>query len=568
MRGSRVRLRFGSRFSAAVPAAASRGFVRPDISALPAPCGAPSRWPRICTRVRRTLSFLILVAGLCGGVAGCGPKEQPRLFVIGLDGATWEVIEPWIASGELPHLKALRDRSSWGTMNSVIPYLSPPAWTSATTGVNPGRHGIFDFQRKLPPDGGSIKVVTETANSRKVAPIWNMLKGRGPQVCIVNVPMTDPPDEVDGVMVAGMPHVDESGYTWPRARQSQLESMGYLIDRMEMKLPLGEEGATFETLMNTLRKRGELVKTLYQEAVYDLFWVVFTQTDRVQHTFWQFDDPEYPHYDAERAATYAGSIKKLWLEQDRILGEILALIPEDTWILVVSDHGFGPMHRELRVANCLHAESSHLAEAEAEEVYSLERSDAARLHVRQRQRDPRGWLTEAEARDVRDRAAATLAAALDPETGKSGVEAVYKQEDIYVGQYAELGPQLTILPARGYHVVRGDDSTKVGIEVFADNSSSLSGWHRMNGIVMLAGPGVQSGELSGAYNLLDVVPTCMYILDQAMPTDLDGKIMERCFTDGYRESHQARYAGTVSREERRLTPEEEEKLKQIPYIGG
>src|SRR5690606_2550886 len=128
------------------------------------------------SRIARILAMASLCVCAILGLAQCGRSERPRMFVIGLDGATWDLIGPWMEQGELPNLAALREQSSWGTMNSVIPYLPPPAWTSAITGVNPGRHNIFDFQRRLPDTGA---VVTETAHSRRSPPIWNMLHGRG-----------------------------------------------------------------------------------------------------------------------------------------------------------------------------------------------------------------------------------------------------------------------------------------------------------------------------------------------------------------------------------------------------
>jgi hypothetical protein len=100
-------------------------------------------------RVPRGL-FLLAAALLQLSAIGCAPRPAARLVVVGLDGATWDLLEPWIQAGDLPNLKAFRDGAAWGTMTSVVPYLSPSAWTSAVTGVNPGRHGIFDFQRRLP----------------------------------------------------------------------------------------------------------------------------------------------------------------------------------------------------------------------------------------------------------------------------------------------------------------------------------------------------------------------------------------------------------------------------------
>ena len=509
----------------------------------------------------------VLLAATLFGLTHCGKGTDPRLLVIGLDGATWDRIEPWIAEGKLPNLAALRNRSAYGPLNSVMPYLSPPAWTSATTGVNPGRHGIFDFQRRLPD---TDNIVSETANSRRTEPIWNYLKGKGPRVCIVNVPMTDPPDEVDGVMVAGFPHAYSRCWVYPPERLSEVESMGYLRDRMEMRLPGGEEQAVLDSLLLIQEKRFELAKKLYQEEPWRLFWVVFTQTDRVQHLFWKFDDPENPAYDPEMADRFGGAIEKLWMRCDELLGEFLALVPDDSYILVLSDHGFGPIHREFRAGNYLRTEDSGFTKEEADDVFSLDKSDAARLYVRQKGRDPGGTRTSQEARALEARLAQRLRSVRDPETGRSPFDRVDRRDSIFVGDQTEKGPNLNITPAAGYYVSRGDQEDGYQMPAFGDPRSSLSGWHRMNGIFMLAGPDVNPGriETSPAFNLLDIVPTCLYVMGFPIPKDLYGKVIEPAITPTSLQSRPPKREGELSPEDRLLTPEEEARIRNVPYVGG
>ena len=539
----------------------------------PSPSRRPSQRPflrpsRVAGRPLVAWSFTsVLLALVVLGLSHCGKPAGPSVVVIGLDGATWERIDPWIESGKLPNLAALRSRSAYGPLNSVLPCLSPPAWTSATTGVNPGRHGIFDFQKRL---SMSPSIVPETARSRRTEPIWNFLKGEGPRVCVINVPMTDPVDEVDGVMVSGFPHLDQQNWVWPKERRTEIEAMGYLRDRMEMRLPEGEEQAVLDSLLQIQEKRFELAKKLYQEERWGLFWVVFTQTDRVQHLYWKFDDPENPAYDPELAARFGGSIEKLWVRCDELLGELLALIPEDTHILVLSDHGFGPIHREFRAGNYLRTEESGLSPEEADDVYSVDPSDAARLYVRRIQRDPGATRTSEQARELEAKLAASLRAVRDPATGRSPFDLVARQEKIFVGKEAEAGPNIDISPAYGYFVPLGDPEEGYQLPVFGDPRSSLSGWHRMNGIVMMAGPNVQPGPLPAgeSYGLLDIVPTALYLMDHAIPEDLYGKVIATGIRPGYWQSHPPVRKGLVATEDRQLTPEELENLHGVPYIGG
>jgi predicted AlkP superfamily phosphohydrolase/phosphomutase len=519
---------------------------------------------RIPVRVLGFLPILILFAAVAL-LPGCFRRRSPRLFVIGLDGGTWDLLEPWIEAGDLPNLKALRDRAAWGTMNSVIPYLSPPAWTTAVTGVNPGRHGIFDFQRRLP---GQNMIVTETSKSRRSPPIWNLLKGTGKKVAIINIPMTDPPDEVDGVMVAGFPHLDQTGYTWPPELEKTCQAMGYKLDKMEMKIPDGEEQQIFDDISLARDKRWELARKLYTEGDYDLFWVTFTGTDRIQHMFWKFDDPKNPHYDPAKAARFGGSMRKYWIAQDKILGQIFAMIKPGTWVLVLSDHGFGPIRRELRVGNWLHSPASGISSEQAQAVFPLDRSDGARLYIREPGRDPMGGLsmTPAERTALRDKMADGLAAYEDK--GEKPIEAVYPSERVFVGKYAEKGPALNLLPAYAWYVNWGDEDTGFKLPCCGDLTMTLSGWHRMNGMYLLAGPAVKAGRSDASFNLLDVAPTCLYLLGRPLPEDFEGKVMAQVLTASFLKGHRIEIKGRLSEENRPLSPEEERSLRNLPYVGG
>jgi predicted AlkP superfamily phosphohydrolase/phosphomutase len=337
---------------------------------------------------------------------------------------------------------------------------------------------------------------------------------------------------------------------------------------MEMKLPDGQEEEVLEEIRRTRDECWEMVRQLYTEADYDLFWMVFTGTDRVQHLFWQFDDPEHPRYDPEKGARFAGTMRRYWIEQDRILGEFFSIVKPGTWVVVLSDHGFGPIRRELRAGNWLRSPQSGLTKEEAEDVFSLDRSDAARLYVRQAGRDPGGTRGAAETIALRDKLSERLAACVDPETGQKPIEAIYPAERIFVGKWAEKGPSLTALPSYGYYLAWGDADAGYQLPCCGSVSTSLSGWHRMDGIVAVQGPGVKPGRIEPVYNLLDLVPTCLHLLGRPLPEDLDGRLMEALFEDGFLKRNPPVHRGRVGEEDRLLTPEEEQQLKNLPYVGG
>jgi len=544
--------------------------VRRTVPGRGVPAAAPL--PSLFGAARR--AWLPLLACLALS-AGCAKERPTPLVIIGLDGATWDLLEPWMAAGDLPNLKAFRDGANWGTMQSVVPYLSPPAWTSAVTGVNPGRHGIYDFQRRLPGDGVSLAatpqgrpIVTETSKSRRSPPIWNLLKGSGRRVAIINIPMTDPPDEVDGIMIAGFPHLDQEGYAWPRELEARCRQAGYLLDEMEMALPPGREEEILATYTKARDTRWALAKQLYQEEEYDFFWIVFTGVDRIQHLYWIFDDPRNEEFDPRLAERFSGTMRRFWMEQDRILGEFFALIRPSSTVLLVSDHGFGPIRRELRAGTWARTAASGFSTTEAAQIFSLDRSDAARLYVREPGRDPGADLSREQAGALRDRLATGLRGVIDPETGEAPVEALYRSEEVYVGKYAEKGPDLTMIPSQGYFVSWGDVANDYRQPPFGPVTSTISGWHRMDGVYAVRGPEIVPGKSERVYNLLDLAPTSLYLLGHPLPEDFDGKIMDGIFAPDRLRKRPPVFRGVLSEEDRPLTPEEQRALKNLPYVGG
>ena len=119
-------------------------------------------------------------------------------MVIGIDGATWDVIDPMIANGELPNMASLKARGAWGPLITVGPQVSPVVWTSFSTGQFGRSHGILDFV--YPYQTGPKRPVQST--ERQVPALWNLVSEAGGKVGVVGYFATYPADEVNGVMVS------------------------------------------------------------------------------------------------------------------------------------------------------------------------------------------------------------------------------------------------------------------------------------------------------------------------------------------------------------------------------
>ena len=145
-------------------------------------------------------------------------ESETKVVVIGLDGGTLDLMIPWIEEGKLPAFSKIKQKGSYGKLRSTTPYYSAPAWVSMVTGVQPGKHGIYDFFRTDTPKKRIVN-----SQYRKAPALWKMLTENGKQSIIVNVPGTFPPEKIDGVMITGLltPSLD-STYTYPSSIKKDL----------------------------------------------------------------------------------------------------------------------------------------------------------------------------------------------------------------------------------------------------------------------------------------------------------------------------------------------------------
>ena len=165
---------------------------------------------RISSLIRLILPLLIALAAL-----SCGSQPAQKVVVLGIDGLTFDLLIPWAKEGKLPHFQKLLEEGSSTQLISSVPPSSPPAWTSAITGVNPGKHGIFGFVKEGRLTDGKLNLDFYTSRDRQADPLWVILTERGRRSVVVNVPCSSPPDQMRGVMISGFPHTSPTNFTSP-----------------------------------------------------------------------------------------------------------------------------------------------------------------------------------------------------------------------------------------------------------------------------------------------------------------------------------------------------------------
>lgn len=279
-----------------------------------------------------------------------------RALIIGLDGLEPSLAQRWMESGDLPHLAQLRDQGCFGPLASTRPPVTFPAWTTCTTGVGPGQHGIFDFTEML-PERRAIRFVN--SSNRQTPALWNILSDAGRRVCVLGVPGTYPPEPVNGLLVAGFDspvatRIDPS-FVSPRARYPEVAAWGF-ADFQEGDIGPGWHAHAHAALLDGIARKEEICVRLYQQEPWDFAMVVFGEADTASHHFWLFHDPESPRH----RPGMENAIRDIYIRLDHAVGRLRDAFGEDAFLAVVSDHGFGGAGTGVVHVNNWLAENGHL----------------------------------------------------------------------------------------------------------------------------------------------------------------------------------------------------------------
>jgi tetratricopeptide (TPR) repeat protein len=307
-----------------------------------------------------------------GELSASRPSDlEAKVLLVGVDSADWDVLDPLLAQGKLPHLARLRSQGAWATLESDVPTLSPLLWTTVVTGRPPDEHGVVDFVMLDPATGAQTPI---TSSFRRVKALWNILTEAGMAVGVVGWWATWPAEPVEGVLVSdrvsfSLFHYEQGeraqGVTYPpsyvdRVAQLKREALDVTLDEVRRFAMVGqaefdastrliEEGgqASFEHPVASLRKILASTATYHRIAL-DLlgrgqprwFAVYYQGLDEVNHRFAHLTAPPHPLAEAPDRAAYGGVIEAFYEYQDELLGELLAAVEERTMVMVLSDHGF------------------------------------------------------------------------------------------------------------------------------------------------------------------------------------------------------------------------------------
>lgn len=502
-----------------------------------------------------------------------------RCLVVGLDGATFDVIRPLVDEGKLPTIARLMREGVHGDLQSTIPPASVPAWQSFMTGKNPGKHGVFDFLKRTEGDYYGRLITSRDIKGRT---LWDILGDAGKQSIVINVTGTYPPKPIKGIVVSGMMTPEGASLTYSTGLGKRLEDAGYVRDVNYGECP--DPDRLVSRLREMEESRTRTAIGLMKEHDWDFFMVLLRATDAIQHALWSM----------------AEKISAFYEEIDRLVGQLLAETDDDTFVILMSDHGFGELRKSLQFNTWLHdlgllnykkVDIEHTRAARLHEMRKSSRSGrfwrnvlskvgmtretilgmARRLRltgiknrlpeavtkrllsafltglgidwpntkvflssfftaetqsimINLKGREPQGIVERDEYENLRDWVIEQLREVRDPETSGSIVEAVFKAEELYHGPYVSEAPDIVMLLKGEYKA-----SSLLQAEKVIAPLDRIGGSHRLNGVFVAYGPEIARGAGVENAQIVDLAPTILHMMGVPVPEDIDGRVLREIF---------------------------------------
>jgi predicted AlkP superfamily phosphohydrolase/phosphomutase len=481
-----------------------------------------------------------------------------KVLLLGLDGMTFDVLEPAFEAGHMSNLRKLLEGGASGVLKSTVPPYTPPGWTSIFTGVNPGKHGIFGFALgNIQRPGGLVRL-----DRVKSPALWNAANAQGVPVGLFNIPMTFPPPPVDGWAVAGMLTPEEGGKTpsnfthpsdlagWITARTGE-----YAID-IEVNYEQDWRSTSIIDRLsdNLATKRRALGSLLNERSAVPIVFAVLEAPDRLMHVHYKYIDPHFPHFNQSEATPIRERVWKFFDEMDAVIGDLLTWAGTDGFVITMSDHGFQGKEKSVNVnyllkhwdllslggaGSVVGQESIKKAAQKVKKlvpkgvrkrVKSVAHSsiDWSRtkafsapipqqgIYINLEGREPHGIVSSSDYESVRDEIMERFGELIDPDDGKAVLDHIYRREEVMDGPAAEDAPDLfPVCREYSYELSDGLYSTSA----LTDYLALPRGFHHMDGIFGISGPRVASGRAPEA-SLYDIAPTSLYLAGlEQLPSD-------------------------------------------------
>ncbi len=451
-----------------------------------------------------------------------------RALVIGLDCAAPQLVfDRWL--DDLPTIRSLTERGSYGVLRSCDPPITVPAWACMTSSRSPGALGVYGFRNRR--DRSYDGLAFATSRSIRAPRVWDLLSARGRPVVVLGVPPTYPVTAVNGVMVSCFltPDTDRQ-YTYPPEVKDEIEVLvgRYLVDVPNFRTD--DKDRLLADVEEMTEKRFRVAEHLLSTRPWDLFFMVEMGTDRIHHGFWRFSDPEHRLY--EPGNRYETAMLDYYRRLDEKIARLLRFADDDTAVLVVSDHGAKRIDGGICVNEWLMREGYLALKAEPAEPTKLtpamidwprttawgEGGYYCRLFLNVEGREPEGTVAQGDYERVREELKTRLEALGDDQGRPIGTVA-HRPEDLYPERNG-VAPDLLVYFGDLYWRSIGQVGTGT-VHAFENDTGPDDANHAPEGLYVLVADGVTPGP-GPERDLRDVAPTLLALLGEHVPSEMEG----------------------------------------------
>lgn len=489
-----------------------------------------------------------------------------KAVLIGIDGATWNLIKPWVNEDKLSSFKRLMDKGIWGKLESTIPVLSPAAWTTIFTGVNPGKHSIFSFVKQK-RDSYMIRPISSKDIKSKM--VWEYLSQHGRRSVLINIPFYYPPKPLNGIILTGLGTPSKySNFTYPKNFKQYLLSIfpNYDVDFNE-DLILRSKNRRF--ILNKIKtvtdENIRVTEHLFEKEEWDFFAVVLRSLDIIQHYYWN----------------NKSIILEYYQQIDKFLDFILRNMTNDTTIFICSDHGFARTNTRVFINNWLERhnllkirrsnrkinifptaemfqklliktglrgaawrikhskfleflfkyvvrseEYQHLFNIDwyKTKAYFFEGSYGI-INVNLNGREPKGSVKLEDFENVRKLILSKAMALKVSQSSRKVIKKAFRGEELYKDDSGYI-PDVVLLSNEGYRLVGGYNH----YDNIFETEEERTGEHSLYGILIVYGSKVKTGRVNNV-NVRDITPTILYSLKLPISMEMDGRVLKEIFKD-------------------------------------
>ncbi|MEM2760806.1 MAG: alkaline phosphatase family protein [Nitrososphaerales archaeon] len=457
--------------------------------------------------------------------------SKTKLLVIGLDSVPSSLLFEELKD-ELPNIKKMIDNGISCVLESCHPPITIPAWMVMMTSKSPGRLGIYGFRHRQ----GFSYTEGWIANSRSIREkkVWDYLAQEGKRVCLVGVPPTYPPIQVNGKLVSCfVTPSDKNDYTYPSEFKQDVEQLvgKYLFDVI---FRTKDRDAVLKQLYEMTEKRFKLIKHMISKEVWDFTMFVEIGVDRLHHAFWKFHDRKHPKYIAGNK--YENAIREYYRFIDQKIGELLEIIDDDTYVLTVSDHGTAGMQGAFCINEWLIKEGYLVLKNYPSSVTDLDKCEIdwgktkawgwggyyARIFFNVKGREKNGVIPPDEYNRVREELRSKLMQIKDP-TGRIFDTKVYTPEELY-GQCNGDKPDLMVYFDNLYWRSAGTIGHN-SLYLSENDTGPDDSVHWYDGIFILYNKKKKNGIKLKRMTIYDVAPNILSIMNMQVPTDMEGRVV-------------------------------------------